>query len=159
MAFERGQWVRHPKCPEWGAGEVVEQDGDKLRVIFSAVGEKRLDLDYVALELADAPPNSASYFSSFRSLPALDLKRLEKLCSEFHEEMKDNRPNSDDGKMALNVLEDVKRNGDLSRATRRQLLAWCHTDGFLYQRGVDMARRICNEIFGRVPTREEARRL
>ena len=87
---------------------------------------------------------------------ALSLDKLETLCLRFHEEMKDNRPNSDDGKMALNVLRDIESMGELTQTTKQQLLAWCHTEGTLYRRGVNLAQNICQELYGRIPTREEA---
>ena len=33
-------------------------------------------------------------------------------CNQFHEEMKSNRRNTDDGKMALNVLSDIRLKGE-----------------------------------------------
>ena len=69
--------------------------------------------------------------------------------------MKDKRPNSDDGRMGLNVLKDLNEFAYLTRRVQKQLFAWCHTEGSFYQTGVDLARQLCREVYGRVPTRDE----
>jgi len=56
--------------------------------------------------------------------------------------------------MALNVLEDIKAFGDLTKETARQLFRWTQT-GASYTEGVDLAQQICRLIYGRVPTRAE----
>lgn len=82
----------------------------------------------------------------------LDMVELEQLCNTFHAKFKDRRRNCDDGGMA--VLEDLNRGGSLSSRTAKRLFHWCHTD-LSYKAGVELARRICTQIYGRVPTREE----
>jgi hypothetical protein len=42
MEYRRGMWVRIPRQPAWGEGEVVGVEHDKVRILFSEVGEKRL---------------------------------------------------------------------------------------------------------------------
>jgi ATP-dependent DNA helicase RecQ len=37
-------WVRHP---EWGRGLVTRAEGDTIIVLFEAVGEKRLAVEFV----------------------------------------------------------------------------------------------------------------
>lgn len=153
--FKRGQVVRHPNCSEWGSGEVLGQDGEKVRIFFEHAGEKKIDTKIVNLELVEGQSATPVPRSGVRAQPHVDMAKLEALCSQFHEDMKDNRPNSNDGKMGLNVLRDMQQMSDLSRTTRRQLLSWCHTEGSVYLRGVDQAQAICREVYGRVPTRAE----
>ena len=157
MTFQQGDWVRHPKCPDWGIGEVLGQDGDTVRVLFQQKGEKKLNTQYVNLEAVEAPVDSRNQCPGIHARRTVEMGKLEVLCSQFHDEMKDNREGSDDGKMGLNVIQDMKGNGDLSRATRQQLFAWCHTEGSVFQRGVDMAQKICREVYGRVPTKDEVK--
>jgi hypothetical protein len=83
------------------------------------------------------------------------MRKLEPACHAFAGTMKGNRRNTNDGKMALNVLEDIKTGGKLKSKTRVQLLAWCHTNGGPYQRGVELAQAICLEVYGRIPAKEE----
>lgn len=155
MTFQRGQWVRHPKCPDWGIGEVLSQEGETVHVHFGKEGMKKLNTQYVSLELAEMPAGSRNEKKGIATLPNVDMGRVEAFCLQFHEEMKDNRSNTDDGKMGLNVLRDMRERGNLSRSTKHQLLAWCHTEGNAYQRGVGLAQQICREVYGLVPTREE----
>jgi hypothetical protein len=151
--FRQGQWIRHPKCPDWGVGEIVGVEPDAVRVVFESVGERKISTQFVALELVDPPENRDPW-----PLAVVNAN-LERLCTEFHELMKDNRPNSDDGGMGLNVLQDLKERGYLTKRVQKQLLAWCHTEGSVYQAGVDLARQICRQIYGRVPTRGEINSL
>jgi|ERR1700730_2605381 hypothetical protein len=147
--FQQGQWIRHPKCPDWGVGEIVGVEPDAVLVVFENVGERKINTRFVALEITDAPKNRNP------KLVTVVGANLERLCTEFHELMKDNRPNSDDGGMGLNVLKDLRERGHLTKRVQKQLLAWCHTEGTVYQVGVDLARQICRQIYGRVPTRDE----
>lgn len=156
MNFHNGEWVKHLKCPEWGMGKVLGQDGDFVRISFQHHGETKLDVRFSSLELVETPKHSDLPQSRLQVRATLNLEKLETLCHRFHEEMKDNRPNCDDGKMALNVLRDIKGQGELTQATMHQLLAWCHTEGSLYRRGVGLAQMICHELYGRVPTRQES---
>ena len=149
--------MRHPKCPDWGIGEVLGQDGDTVRVRFQQKGEKKLKTQYVSLEVVEAPVDSRNQRPGIHARRTVEMGKLEVLCSQFHEDMKDNRAGVDDGKMGLNVIHDMKRNGDLSRATRQQLFAWCHTEGSVFQRGVDPAQQICREVYGRIPTKDEVK--
>ena len=45
--FNNGDRVWHPKKPEWGKGEVIEDSGATLTIWFEGVGEKKLSLDFV----------------------------------------------------------------------------------------------------------------
>jgi len=155
VTFQRGQFVRHPKCPDWGIGEVRSQEGETVHVRFQQVGKKKLDTRFVNLQRVEAEAGFRIERAGVRAQSNVDMGKLEALCLQFHEEMKDNRSNTDDGGMGLNVLHEMKDRDDLTRTTRDQLLAWCHTEGPLYQEGVDLAQNICREIYGRVPTRDE----
>jgi len=52
--FERGDRVVHPKCPEWGVGQVVQagEAGGKVRALFERGGLKTV----LAAHLEPAPP-------------------------------------------------------------------------------------------------------
>ena len=84
----------------------------------------------------------------------LNMVEIEELCKTFHSTFKDRRRNCDDGGMALRVLEDLNAEGGLSPETAKRLFHWCHTEGS-FKAGVDLAQKICTEIYGRVPTRDE----
>lgn len=48
----KGDWVFHPRMPDWGYGKVLELIGDnKGRVLFLLAGEKKLSLEHAALGL------------------------------------------------------------------------------------------------------------
>jgi Protein of unknown function (DUF3553) len=155
MPLKPGQFVRHPICPEWGIGKILGEEDEVVRVFFPLVGEKTLKLGFVELEVTEDMPAEVES-GRFTVRAGLDIKRLEALCNQFHEEMKDNRSNTNDGRMALNVLTDIKLRNMLSSDTRRQLLSWCHTDGSVFRRGVDLAQQICREVYGRIPARNES---
>jgi hypothetical protein len=152
-----GSWVRHPKRPEWGVGEVLGKDDDKVQVCFSDVGEKTIDTRFVQLEETQAPLGVEIDRLGQPIRSDIDSAEVQRLCNQFHEQMKDRRSTTDDGKMALKVLDDLTKKNCLSVSTMKQLFSWCHT-GASYQEGVDLAQQICNAIYGRVPTKAELRR-
>jgi hypothetical protein len=158
MTLSRGQWVKNPKCPEWGTGQVLQDEGDSVRVLFP-IGEKKVSQKYVTLELVDPPCNIPGTAFILVAPPTLNVEKITMLCREFHGEMTDNRPNTDDGGMGIEIIRDFEDEGKLSKRTAERLFAWCHTDRPVYLRGVDLAKRICVEIYGRVPTRDELRAL
>ncbi len=84
----------------------------------------------------------------------LDMVEIEQLCDTFHTKFKDRRRNCNDGGMALRVLEDLHSEGSLSPKTAKRLFHWCHTD-LSYKAGVGLAQKICTQIYGRIPTRQE----
>jgi len=50
MRYVKGERVRHPKKPEWGLGEVVEDSSERsVTVFFEHEGEKKLAMQYVTL--------------------------------------------------------------------------------------------------------------
>jgi hypothetical protein len=49
--FIKGSKVRHPKCPDWGVGEVLsEEKSNKLEVLFENAGIKVISLLHINLE-------------------------------------------------------------------------------------------------------------
>ena len=47
--------------PDWGVGKVLSAEGEVVSILFSATGEKKLDLRFVALEITeDIPPAEVS---------------------------------------------------------------------------------------------------
>ncbi|MEW5979983.1 MAG: DUF3553 domain-containing protein [Acidobacteriota bacterium] len=155
--FERGQIVRNPKEVSWGNGKVLEMSGpDKVRVSFDDGKTRLIHLSVVKLDLVkDAVSRFSSGFERLAPLPNLDLVRVRSACELFIAVMADNRPNSDDAGMARRVLEEMETRGRLTSTTLRRLVQWCHTDGSVYRRGVDIAHEICRSIFGRVITKDE----
>jgi hypothetical protein len=154
MDYQCGMWVRNPKQSAWGVGEVVGIEDDKVKVLFSEVGEKNLVTRLVTLEEVPAPADAARARPRLRASRDVDMVELERLCDSFHKQFKDRRSNTDDGGMALKVLEDMRISGDLTRMAARRLFHWCHT-GESYTEGVDLAQQICRVIYGRVPTPAE----
>lgn len=154
MQCQVGMWIRNVKLPEWGIGEVVETDGDKVRVVFAVVGEKNLNVRFATLEEMPCPADASSARFKINVRQSVDVAEVERLCRKFHDEFKDRRGNTDDGGMSLQVLNDIQERGDLTRATAKRLFHWCHT-GESYTQGVDLAQQICRVIYGRIPTRKE----
>jgi Protein of unknown function (DUF3553) len=152
--WKPGIWVRHPKQESWGIGRVIACEDEKLRILFPAVGEKVVDTRYATLESLEAPAGSESVRHQITAQTSVDMIALEKVCNAFHEQFRDRRKTTDDGRMAVRVLEDMKANGDLSKRTAQQLFAWTQT-GVSYTQGVDLAQEICRLIYGRGPTRAE----
>jgi hypothetical protein len=145
-------WVRNTKQPAWGVGEIVGLEDGKVKVMFSDAGEKTLATSLAILEEVAAPVGSSR--PRLQARRDVDLLELERLCLSFHEQFRDRRANTDDGGMALDVLDDMKRRGDLTKAAARRLFRWCHS-GESYAEGVDPAQQICRLIYGRVPTPAE----
>ncbi len=156
MTLECGQYVQHPK---FGVAEIIGLDDENVTLLFEDGQRRKFKRAITNLEAVPQPQHlPGKRFGRFRVLPNMDRLMLEKLCNEFHADMKDNRTTFDDGGMALVVLQDIKRKGDLTDTTRKRLFRWCTTDGPVFQHGVDLARKICTVIYGRTPTREEADR-
>jgi hypothetical protein len=51
--FEPGQYVRNPRAPDWGLGQVQTALGAKVTVMFENAGKIVVDTDRVALDHAD----------------------------------------------------------------------------------------------------------
>jgi Protein of unknown function (DUF3553) len=138
MELRPGMWVRHPNQQGWGEGEVVSQEESKVRVLFAAVGEKLIDTQFVQLEQIDVPAGQPRARHQIRARAGVNINELEQLCNLFHEQFKNRRATTDDGRMAVNVLQDMRATGDLSRRTAGQLFSWTQT-GASYAEGVDLA--------------------
>jgi hypothetical protein len=109
------------------------------------VGQKTIRVDAVTFEiLSERQPRGAR---------VINREKVFTLCDLFYGEMTNNRKGTDDGKVALKIKREVERRGEPTLSTQRQLLAWCHTNGSVFQRGVDLARQIYGEIYGHVPPR------
>ncbi len=53
--FETGAYVRHPRKPEWGLGQVQSAIGQRVTVMFENAGKVIIDTATVALDRVDAP--------------------------------------------------------------------------------------------------------
>jgi len=52
--LSKGDWVFHPRMPDWGYGKILELIGDtKGRVFFLLAGEKKLSWEHADLGLVD----------------------------------------------------------------------------------------------------------
>jgi hypothetical protein len=52
--FEPGAYVRHPKQPEWGLGQVQSALGNRVTVMFEHAGKVMVDTDVVTLDRVEA---------------------------------------------------------------------------------------------------------
>ena len=158
MIPQKGQYVRHPKKPDWGVGEILEVlEEQTVRARFESVGIKKLDLRYVALEqvsVSEAELLRSRQSDPFVPSPVFDMDQVKSHCERFIAEMKENRRGFNDAGVAEQILADLSRLGRLRPATHRKLAAWCHTDGPAFQRGISIAQDISLSIFGRVIERE-----
>jgi hypothetical protein len=53
--FEPGVYVRHPKKPEWGQGQVQSAIGDRVTVMFEHAGKVVIDTKQASLDRLDGP--------------------------------------------------------------------------------------------------------
>jgi len=53
--FEPGVYVRHPKKPEWGVGQVQSAIGDRVTVMFEHAGKILINTSQVTLDRLDRP--------------------------------------------------------------------------------------------------------
>jgi hypothetical protein len=53
--FEPGAYVRHPKKPEWGFGQVQSAIGTRVTVMFEHAGKVLINTAEVGLERLEAP--------------------------------------------------------------------------------------------------------
>jgi Protein of unknown function (DUF3553) len=53
--FEPGEYVRHPRKPEWGLGQVQSAIGSRVTVTFENAGKVLVDTDTVTLDRVDVP--------------------------------------------------------------------------------------------------------
>jgi hypothetical protein len=52
--FAPGDYVRHPRQPEWGLGQVQSAIGNRVTVMFENAGKVLVDISVVTLELVEA---------------------------------------------------------------------------------------------------------
>lgn len=53
--FEPGVYVRHPRKPEWGLGQVQSAIGNRVTVTFENAGKVVVDTDTVTLDRVAVP--------------------------------------------------------------------------------------------------------
>jgi hypothetical protein len=53
--FEPGEYVRHPRKPEWGLGQVQSAIGARVTVMFENAGKVLVDTATVTLDRVDLP--------------------------------------------------------------------------------------------------------
>jgi hypothetical protein len=53
--FEPGDYVRHPKKPDWGLGQVQTAIGPRVTVMFENAGKIVVDTDIVVLDRVEDP--------------------------------------------------------------------------------------------------------
>jgi hypothetical protein len=54
--FAPGDYVRHPRQPDWGLGQVQSAIGNRVTVMFEHAGKVLIDTDVVTLERAEDMP-------------------------------------------------------------------------------------------------------
>jgi hypothetical protein len=86
--------------------------------------------------------------------PGIDEQKARQLCYQFIDLMEANRRGYNDAGVAIEILKDLDRGIQVRNTVRRRLARWCHTPGNPYQRGVDLARRISEALYGRVLPKE-----
>lgn len=53
--FEPGLYVRHPKMPEWGLGQVQSAIGERVTVMFEHAGKVVINTGQVSLQRLNGP--------------------------------------------------------------------------------------------------------
>ncbi len=53
MEFLPGGFVRHPKRPDWGLGQIQSAIGARVTVNFEHAGKQLINIDVIELEPAD----------------------------------------------------------------------------------------------------------
>jgi hypothetical protein len=53
--YAPGEFVRHPKKPDWGLGQVQTALGPKVTVMFENAGKVVIDTRLLALDRVDPP--------------------------------------------------------------------------------------------------------
>ena len=74
-----------------------------------------------------------------------DRSRLSKLLNHFESEVRRDK----DRKLAVELRHDLLESSPprISKSAFERLARWCKTDG-IYSEGMDLARRISEELFG-----------
>ncbi|SPF51648.1 hypothetical protein SBDP1_970009 [Syntrophobacter sp. SbD1] len=76
--LSKGDWVFHPRMPDWGYGKILELTGDKKgRVFFLLAGEKKLSWEHAGLGIVQGDEVSQSALNDqlidFKFNLAIDL--------------------------------------------------------------------------------------
>jgi hypothetical protein len=84
LKLSKGDWVFHPRMPDWGYGKVLELIGEsKGRVFFLLAGEKKLSWEYAGLGMVESDMVSQTALNDqlkeFKVKLAKDLLTSEKL--------------------------------------------------------------------------------
>ena len=85
--LSKGDWVFHPRMPDWGYGKVLELIGNsKGRVFFLLAGEKKLSWQHAGLGLVDGDKVSQATLNEqlveFKLNLARDLLTSDELSQE-----------------------------------------------------------------------------
>jgi len=85
--FSKGDWVFHPKMPDWGYGKILELIGDnKGRVFFLLAGEKKMSWGHADLGIVEGDKASQTALNDqlieFKLKLARDLLTSEELSRE-----------------------------------------------------------------------------
>jgi hypothetical protein len=78
VKLSKGDWVFHPRMPDWGYGKILEMIGDnKGRVFFLLAGEKKLSWEHAGLGLVQSDKVSQTALNDqlieFKQKLAIDL--------------------------------------------------------------------------------------
>lgn len=82
--LSKGDWVFHPRMPDWGYGKILELLGDnKGRVFFLLAGEKKISWEHAGLGLVEGDSESQAslndQLAEFKLKLAKDLLTSEEL--------------------------------------------------------------------------------
>ncbi len=82
--LSKGDWVFHPRMPDWGYGKILELIGErKGRVFFLAAGEKKMSWEHSSLGLVEGDKASQAALNvqlvEFKQNLARDLLTSEEL--------------------------------------------------------------------------------
>ncbi len=85
--LSKGDWVFHPRMPDWGYGKVLELIGShKGRVFFLLAGEKKLSWEHAGLDLVEDDQVSQvslnDQLAEFKLSLARDILTSEELSRE-----------------------------------------------------------------------------
>jgi hypothetical protein len=87
LKLSKGDWVFHPRMPDWGYGKILELIGDhKGRVWFLLAGEKKMSWEHAGLGLVEGDKVSQAALNDqlveFKLKLARDLLTSEALSRE-----------------------------------------------------------------------------
>jgi len=87
LKLSKGDWVFHPRMPDWGYGKILEMIGDnKGRVFFLLAGEKKLSWEHAGVGLVEGDKASQTALNDqlleYKQKLARDLLTSEELSRE-----------------------------------------------------------------------------